>query len=322
MAAAEADAGTTTHLVVFVHGLTGQVTTSNAAHGQAIAIQLRKLHASFPETALEFSTANAGCCGCSTFVWTSTVGVERGGKLLAEEVVLLAGKYLKLEQISFIAASLGGLFARQAVALLWDNTDPLLPNNIAPHAFVTLATPHLGVRCTNAIGCGCCFCFANCIGHTAGDLDFSNPCLFKLSTGNALEALRRFQIRVAYAPSEDDGVVAYATAAITGRQPQLASGNANTLREARDVGGDDQAAAEWIGEEGAAYYNGDSKAGQMQLTATNLLSMKWRVIDVMMPHKTLATLYPTQKDGQHENLFSLEVADDVLSHVLGGVNTA
>ena len=72
MASAEAGPENTTHLelVVFVHGLTGQVTTTNAAHGQAIAIQLRKLHASsqFTETSLDFSTANAGCCGCSTFV--------------------------------------------------------------------------------------------------------------------------------------------------------------------------------------------------------------------------------------------------------------
>ena len=100
------------------------------------------------------------------------------------------------------------------------------------------------------------------------------------------------------------------------------SDDVSVLHAARDVGGDSQAAAKWVGEPGAAYYAGDSKADQMQLAATNLLSMQWRVIDVLMPHKVLATLYAKEKDGHHDNVHARAVPGDLLRHLLGGNNVA
>lgn len=66
-----------------------------------------------------------------------------------------------LRRISFLAHSLGGLFARYAIAVLYDNSNALststsndLGNSskrgviagLEPISFITLATPHLGVR--------------------------------------------------------------------------------------------------------------------------------------------------------------------------------
>lgn len=66
-----------------------------------------------------------------------------------------------LKRISFLAHSLGGLFARYAIAVLYNNSNSLnssMPNDpcnsskkgmiagLEPISFITLATPHLGVR--------------------------------------------------------------------------------------------------------------------------------------------------------------------------------
>ena len=72
-----------------------------------------------------------------------------------------------LKRISFLAHSLGGLFARYAIAVLYNNSDSLsssIPNDpcssskkgvvagLEPISFITLATPHLGVRGKKQVG--------------------------------------------------------------------------------------------------------------------------------------------------------------------------
>lgn len=72
-----------------------------------------------------------------------------------------------LKRISFLAHSLGGLFARYAIAVLYNNSNTLssdsIPNDLCksskrgvvaglePISFITLATPHLGVRGKNQV---------------------------------------------------------------------------------------------------------------------------------------------------------------------------
>ncbi|XP_048490300.1 uncharacterized protein LOC104900483 isoform X2 [Beta vulgaris subsp. vulgaris] len=88
-------------------------------------------------------------------------GIDGAGKRLAEEVRQIVQRTESLKKISFLAHSLGGLFARYAVAVLYT------PNNLGdgdiddtlgrsmkhgviaglePINFITLASPHLGVR--------------------------------------------------------------------------------------------------------------------------------------------------------------------------------
>ncbi|GMI72310.1 UP9 [Hibiscus trionum] len=97
-------------------------------------------------------------------------GVHGAGKRLADEVLQLVKKTESLKRISFLAHSLGGLFARYAVAVLYSESDSsgTQSNNetdssdgnlqtpfpsrrgmiagLEPVSFITLATPHLGVR--------------------------------------------------------------------------------------------------------------------------------------------------------------------------------
>ncbi|KAK3005587.1 hypothetical protein RJ639_017219 [Escallonia herrerae] len=106
---------------------------------------------------------------CNTYTKTFT-GIDGAGKRLADEVMQVVKKTGSLKRISFLAHSLGGLFARYAVAVLYmpspscsDLSDDLAVSTSAiskaahspgrgliaglePVNFITLATPHLGVR--------------------------------------------------------------------------------------------------------------------------------------------------------------------------------
>ncbi|XP_010549399.1 PREDICTED: putative lipase YOR059C isoform X2 [Tarenaya hassleriana] len=100
----------------------------------------------------------------SSNTFTKTFGgIDGAGKRLAEEVMQVVQKSKGLKKVSFLAHSLGGLFARYAVAVLHSpaipqpgddcssdsgNSQPLRGRiaGLEPINFITLATPHLGVR--------------------------------------------------------------------------------------------------------------------------------------------------------------------------------
>uniref|UniRef100_A0A5B7AKN2 DUF676 domain-containing protein n=2 Tax=Davidia involucrata TaxID=16924 RepID=A0A5B7AKN2_DAVIN len=106
---------------------------------------------------------------CNTYTKTFA-GIEGAGKRLADEVMQVVKKTESLKRISFLAHSLGGLFARYAIAVLYcpnasgsDQPDDLAVSmnantetacssrrgmiaGLEPINFITLATPHLGVR--------------------------------------------------------------------------------------------------------------------------------------------------------------------------------
>ncbi|KAK4399220.1 hypothetical protein Sango_1397500 [Sesamum angolense] len=104
---------------------------------------------------------------CNTYTKTFT-GIDGAGKRLADEVMHIVKKTESLKKISFLAHSLGGLIARYAIAVLYtsnvsyeqtDDTAASPATNFKPFSsndgliagleginFITLATPHLGVR--------------------------------------------------------------------------------------------------------------------------------------------------------------------------------
>ncbi|XP_074568286.1 lipid droplet phospholipase 1 isoform X2 [Curcuma longa] len=103
---------------------------------------------------------------CNSFTKTFD-GVDRAGKRLADEISSVVQKMGSLQRISILAHSLGGLFSRYAVAVLYstdslhkDQVDDYRNRNtqmenslklgsiagLEPINFITLATPHLGVR--------------------------------------------------------------------------------------------------------------------------------------------------------------------------------
>ncbi|XP_078431147.1 hydrolase-like protein family isoform X2 [Wolffia australiana] len=81
---------------------------------------------------------------CNTFIKTFN-GVDGAGRRLADEVKDVVQKSKGLKKISFLAHSLGGLFSRYAVAVLYSPESGTV-GGLQPINFITLATPHLGVR--------------------------------------------------------------------------------------------------------------------------------------------------------------------------------
>ncbi|GAB4827193.1 hypothetical protein Ancab_034083 [Ancistrocladus abbreviatus] len=99
---------------------------------------------------------------CNSYTKTFS-GIDGAGRRLAEEVAQVVQKTKSLKKISFLSHSLGGLFARYAIAVLY-STDHLshgepgdsskadcptgcgMIAGLEPINFITLATPHLGVR--------------------------------------------------------------------------------------------------------------------------------------------------------------------------------
>ncbi|KAG8635448.1 putative lipase YDR444W isoform X2 [Manihot esculenta] len=138
------------HLLVLVHGI-----LASPSDWTYVEAELKKrLGKNFLIHASESNT------------YTKTFyGIDGAGKRLADEVMQVVKKTDSLKRISFLAHSLGGLFARYAMAVLYsenalstsesnDHVDSTLPNSarrcaiagLDPINFVTLATPHLGVR--------------------------------------------------------------------------------------------------------------------------------------------------------------------------------
>ncbi len=72
---------------------------------------------------------------------------HRGGKRLADEIVLLVKEpeNSSLRQISIMGNSLGGLYARYAIALLYDPNSKRIAG-LEPVCFATFASPHLGLH--------------------------------------------------------------------------------------------------------------------------------------------------------------------------------
>ncbi|XP_039842478.1 putative lipase YDR444W isoform X2 [Panicum virgatum] len=149
------------HLLVLVHGI--MASPKDWTYGEAVL--KRRLGDNF------FIYAS------SSNVYTKTFdGIDIAGRRLADEVLDVVKKMSSLRKISFLAHSLGGLFARYAIALLYSleaknegqSSAQIVPAargsaksrctsglgavaGLEPINFITLATPHLGVRGRNQL---------------------------------------------------------------------------------------------------------------------------------------------------------------------------
>ncbi|KAL6567361.1 hypothetical protein OROGR_001029 [Orobanche gracilis] len=148
------------HLLVLVHGIMGSKPLMRSPNDWTYfeAELKRRLGRRF----LIYASS------CNTYTKTFT-GIDDAGKRLADEVMQVVKKTESLEKISFLAHSLGGLIARYAVAVLYTpNVTSDQPDDIGASIatnfkssysscngliagleainFITLATPHLGVR--------------------------------------------------------------------------------------------------------------------------------------------------------------------------------
>lgn len=190
-----------THLIVLAHGLSGT--------RRDLAALERELRARDP-TCLPLAIAsNEG---------RTRDGVIAGAQRLAREVRLVAAEQPSLRTISFVGNSLGGLYVREAVRLLDDGPAGLGSGarvaGLVPASFVTIASPHLGVRSLFWVPPPVQPLAPLVVGQTARDLFLRNDVLDRLVSEAHLECLRRFDRRVLFANYAKDWMVPAPSAAI------------------------------------------------------------------------------------------------------------
>lgn len=140
-------------------------------------------------------------------------GIKYLGTRLAEYIV--RDLYFdKIDRISFIAHSLGGLSQTFAIAYIAKNY-PWFFDKIEPENFVTMASPLLGLMTENPayVKFGLAM---GVVGKTGLDLGLqgSKPLLLVLPTGPTRKILKRFKRRTVYANAINDGIVPLRTSAL------------------------------------------------------------------------------------------------------------
>ncbi|DAZ96400.1 TPA: hypothetical protein N0F65_012481 [Lagenidium giganteum] len=119
------------HLVVCQHGLHGS--DADFVH----FVRLLHEHLAHADVFVHSATCNA-----QGFFQTYD-GVDTGGQRLADEILGLSKRMPNLTKFSLIGHSLGGLYSRYCLGILYARG---FFQNVQPMNFVTLATPHLGIR--------------------------------------------------------------------------------------------------------------------------------------------------------------------------------
>ncbi|KAL7142591.1 hypothetical protein ABFS83_08G133700 [Erythranthe nasuta] len=172
---------------------------------------------------------------CNMYTKTFT-GIDGAGKRLADEVVQVVKKAENLKKISFLAHSLGGLFARNAVSALYSSnvsSNKGLIAGLEAINFITLATPHLGVRGNRQLPFLLGVSFLEKLaapiapvftGRTGSQLFLTDgkpnkpPLLLRMASdcddGKFISALGAFKCRVLYANVSYDHMVGWRTSSI------------------------------------------------------------------------------------------------------------
>ncbi|CAM6028068.1 unnamed protein product [Sphagnum balticum] len=228
------------HLLILVHGLNARPTDWKHMEDE-LRTQLGDnflIHASAANPYLQ-----------------TQVGIDLGGKRLADEVRQIVRQTKGLKRISFLAHSLGGLFSRYAIADLYRLNDKSqgevdISNGshfrgysnarsihckaklagLEPVNFITIATPHLGLRGSGQmpmlLGLPVLEMLAATFtsGRTGQQLFLTDgnsndpPLLLRMAynctDGPFISALQAFESRVTYANLNFDLVVGWRTSSI------------------------------------------------------------------------------------------------------------
>jgi len=207
-----------TRLIFFAHGLAGS--RHDFANLAAVTKELCHELGSGSTTHFHFSS-------CNTFFRGTADGIQAAGIRVAQELCAVADTMPALEELSLVGHSLGGMFLRYALYAL-DSNDLL--KRIKCHHFVTIATPHLGIR--RPLSSPLEWAWQSGASSLPGFRSAHELCLtesrphgepsllFVMATDEAfLAPLRQFAIRRVYSNIWNDFQVSFSTAAIRSSNP-------------------------------------------------------------------------------------------------------
>jgi len=207
-----------TRLIFFAHGLAGS--KHDFTNLAVVTKELCVEHNTGSTTHLHISS-------CNTLFRGTTDGIKAGGTRVAQELRAVADAMPALEELSLVGHSLGGMFLRYALYEL-EGCDLL--KRLRCRHFVTIATPHLGIRrpLTSPFEWAWQMGAASLPGfRSAHELCLAETrprgtpsLLFVMATDDAfLVPLRRFAMRRVYSNVWNDFQVSFSTAAIRSSNP-------------------------------------------------------------------------------------------------------
>lgn len=211
------------HLFVLVHGLWG-----NHGHMKALMELYGKQFGN--EDMVFFSPSENA-------LFKTFDGIELIGYRTLVEIYLFIKNFKSgpITKISVLGYSMGGLVARFVLGKMFGEFHDLF-EGIEPQIFITMATPHLGVQFYNPrksffrglLQFGMRLIGTSIIGKSGRELfvvNQSNDILVRLSSGEYLEALKKFKWRVAFANVSNDRSVAFYTGFISNCDPFINTEN-------------------------------------------------------------------------------------------------
>ena len=298
--------GSVSHLIVYCHGFG----SSGSRHGAHIKSEIDSSLG--PSHQVYICKSNSGWTGLMTFFKTCE-GLDVGGLRIQEEIISVISRHRFVKEISFIGSSLGGLYARFAIGHLFGETASPLRNKITPVAYISLATPHLGVRglYSNSLLTWLTPTSRQLMLNDASDFPSSAVC--KLASPPFTDGLSAFSVLIAYVPLLNDGIVAHPSASIGLPAPPciaaLDSEASTCLRTPRAAPADEP-----VDLSAFALASDFAAAEALRAAAARLRAAgRWHVVEVGVDHKRLATLYPG--DRRRPCPWTPHIVRDIISHL-------
>uniref|UniRef100_A0A7S2DDI5 DUF676 domain-containing protein n=1 Tax=Octactis speculum TaxID=3111310 RepID=A0A7S2DDI5_9STRA len=289
-----------THLIVFIHGLMG---SSRDFHACA------KLLNSPRKNSVRIYLARS----CEHYFGTYD-GIEAAGSRLAREIIEAARSTADFSRLSIVGHSLGGMFARQALYVLYTMHKDFLETVQVLETFVTMATPHLGVRRPLRTAFNRLFqmTVSNLPGFRSGHElcmeetrpEGTSPLLVRMATEDAyLDILKKFRRLVCYSNIYYDLQVPFSTGSIrsfnhyrrqgvsTNGHPDFPCITAVSITAAASRGDElDVDIIEGGGshENTESAYNRDDRGAELREMLSALGSLRWERYDVLYRNGVLA----------------------------------
>lgn len=207
------------HLIVTVHGMWGV-----SSHMNSI---VHAINAKLQNDTIVYNS------DCNSF-FNTYHGIDYCGLRLKNEVVSFVASFSEsnpnrtISKISFIGYSAGGLMARYCIGLLYAVH---FFEDIKPIHFITLATPHLGIRWNsrhfsgrffNAIADIVVNIYAGRTGTQLALVDTRDnyiPLLLEMTTPHTIyyEAWKLFEYKYVYSNASNDNIVPFCTSSLSVR---------------------------------------------------------------------------------------------------------
>jgi hypothetical protein len=236
-------------------------------------------------------------------------GIDNGGKRLTQEIidfVVKNQKTIEFKKISFVGSSLGGLYCRFAMGLLFDSDEDVIKINLNKtdsiplklENFVSLASPLIGVQGLqngiSTLGTKVYF-FMGTGSQLSLDDSEEHPLIFQMNSIDSMEyqALKSCKKRITICSTHsDEWKVPYQSSAIVPWKTLKMEINSEKMVNAIHFDEENEIPIE----DDEKFYENNPKSKLIEKMIQNLRRMNWIRVDVNLYHPQAAILTEGRKE--------------------------